>query len=665
MALRFLFLLLFCFALRPYGQGQNFKAQYFETQPGAVQAQYLDYSLGDTLFLKRETRYQFFPTASGSSGELREDYWRLQFAHPAQLENCPSLVLPLDEGGRWRDFDFRYWYEGLIVWEGHSANLTRFWGDSIYDPHTGALRGVSLQLPELRPGLIVELYVQSEGAAFPWLYLPEASSLPRELHFEINIISAHPLRWQASPHWQMKQERQYDFESYHFEWHAAHADTNTRPFLRFDWQDQVRAYDRESTADWPGLLHHLHYRGKLRDYSVFNNHLAQRLGRRHYRGPRVPDPYYFHWHRDDLAHNAQRAAGFARLGLREADLWLAFEQQLDFYSAQKKWPLDSALWRLLRDSDKLSQALAALPQKPAAFTDYPLLLAYFRRFLHARGYRVSLLLMRPPQYPLVDSTWLSLQAWQALGLAYRHPESGHEDFFILPPYAGRVWPPGVVPADLAGGQALHYDLSTGHRHWRRLPEVSPQQSAFARKRQLQVSFRYAYWRPLEDFWEFKGLFESPVYHQYLVSDSAYDVRSFTPYALDHQQALRRQQLRRDYPAEQHFFTDTLQLALPFDEALVYQRREEMRPSAASAFPYRASKIWRIACDGHFEYQLLSGPKGGGEDFHWQVEARRISPRELEIRLNFAHFPCGGPFAFEALEQSLRDTLILELWKANP
>lgn len=526
------------------GQVLHYRAAPWEGEIPLERHAY-DPTLGTEAGQQYRQTYEFFPTASGTSGERYVSYQRFQLGSTEAVTACREWIIDLPEFSSLEALDYRVWEEGRIVYEAKEARLER---DVRLrrNPATGWVEQLRLRLRELAPRRTVEIFYALEGVPLPRV-LALAGRLPfAESVVQVDILSAYPLRFDTLGSIDFEKKEIYDHLQYRFskkELPARVPAQGPQPYAHYrcklylDWQELLRR-DEVAPRQWSTLLPFLFFKGPLRDYPVFVNSEIIQLSEQIHRAGLTWPPRYFRFRKSDLHNNYLQRWGFYNLSGRYDDLLVELEKEVEMLAARTD--VLPPVLRLKEAHRKLADFHQDLQrqqwQAGHYFGDYGLLSKFYFDCFGAEDSLLKPVLFQSPLNQ-IGPEFLSVRPYQGMGLALR---VGKEwQLLLLGPYLGQVYPLNRLPSDFFGGRALIF--TQPHQAPLILPidkdRVEP--SALLRSVNLRpMADRKAVWK--EEELHLKGNFQNILYYGHLTADSIPYFGFITPF-LEKQHAAFQQE----------------------------------------------------------------------------------------------------------------------------
>jgi len=592
--------------------------------------------------------YDFFKTNSGSSGEIHEHYGRRQFRAAAALQQHRYLEVPIPPRGRLTHFDYRLWKNGVIIYEAKEKALARQIVDSLYHPQTGALRAVRLAIAHAEPRSVLEYYYRQEGLPLPY-HLDPAGPLPVDTAVvALRVSSNAPLSLRCSDTAvKITEQEELGKLLYTLRWEGLSARSPAGGLPRYpahlaqaDFQNPlVEIYGRR-TDSWAGLLQFIAAPLELAEYRRYHSLVAQNLSKQFALAGFGVQPVYFRDHPVRTLMQQEGYGGYLLSNRRRLTPYFKLEAHWErFLRQQRQRPIDSAVVALHR---RVGEATARYMQQPGQprFHWHSLVYTFYARLLSAYDIPYETVFLKAAHRPPFDPEWLSYRQFDALGLRYAN-EKGQERYLFPGLYAGLPVAAHAFPPHLPGAQIIAFSAHAEKIRLGRAPEA-PATNRVLRRSHWHWQVAQGQMRQSDSLY-FQGAFRSPVFHRYLLSDSARDVFTATPH--DFRTAYQRRRAQVVMPRQQRRqHSDTLALSAPWRAARL--SAHSLPTGGYLLLPFAASLEWELLLQAdkalrvlpqtgertfgrlaRVQWQWAKHPRGAVLQASWQWLRREIGPED--------------------------------------
>lgn len=588
--------------------------------------------------------YDFFKTNSGLSGEVYQHYERISYstAEAARKHNVFHVKVPAY--GALTNVDFRLWKSGVILYEARANSLPTRIEDTIIDPQSGRITGFYIRIPEIEPRTVLEFYYRNEGAAMPYR-IGFHQKLPIDTSVvAFRITSNAPLIYHLSHRQEIQfaERQELDKLIYEFKAHSlppkpaqlglAAVDT-TRKFILVDYARPIPEINGRSTESWEGLLQFLAVPYSLKDYRLFHSIIAEGLGQNMQLSVMQSGGGYFRDHPVRSLLNEEGYAGYLLLSRARLNPFYKLDNRYQrFWKNYKNAPLDTAMSALHSQvNEAIQEYMNMLP--PKMFTKYSLIYTFYARFLKDRKASYAPVLIKAEHKEPFIPAFVSYKQFDALGVSYIN-EAGQRQIVFPGPYLGRFLGINEIPPDLGGASALFFNKAEAGIGWQKLPAVAPTLNAVTRKSHLVIK-RERQRLQQKDSLFFKGAFQSPIYHSYLLGDSASDV--FTATGHTYRRNYYLQKAKKALPTRTRPINgDTVQLSIAWPEALIYEPRPQAGQSLHLPLRYQFSWQYSISADVPFTVREMDSTRQFGTlaQMRWRVTQPKANEARVRAQLIF-------------------------------
>lgn len=588
--------------------------------------------------------YDFFKTNSGSSGEVYQHYERISYATPKAARDHNLFYVKVPAYGALTHVDFRLWRAGVIIYEARANSLPTRIEDTLRDDQSGRITGFTIRIPEVEARTVLEFYYRNEGVAMPYRIGFYQNKPIDTAVVAFRITSNAPLITHRS-HPQVIQfaERQdldkliYEFKAHHLKPHSVThglpAYDTARKFILIDYARPIIEINGRSADTWQDLLQFLAVPYSLKDYRDFHSIIAEGLGQNMQLSVMQQGGTYFRDHPVRNLLNEEGYGGYLLMSRGALNPFFKLNNRYQkFWKNYQKQPLDTAIAALHQQVNEAIEEYMQMPP-PKWFTKYSMVYSFYARFLEDRKANYAPVLVKAAHKEPFIPDFVSYKQFNALALSYVN-ESGQRQILFPGLYLGRFLKINEIPPDLGEASALFFDEPKQEIGFQKLPALAPTVNTVHHKSDIIINAQRQRLQQKDSLF-FKGAFQSPIYHSYLISDSARDAFTATGhtyrrnyYHTKKLTALPQRTVRMD--------SDTLRVALPWEESLIY--KPELRSNEALHLPLRYQFSWKqnIVAEVPFTVREIDTTLQFGTlaQVHWKITQREAKVAEVQAQLIF-------------------------------
>ncbi len=655
--IQFLIHLFFLIPVCCLGQQINYKNTDWDSEIVPQRFPLWQWEFDKPVITQKTTRYEFFNTYSGYSGEIKEEFRRMQFPDKASIEKHQFLQISFGPTNIITSIDFRIWKDRLLLYEGKSERIPDYITDSIFTGD-GELVGLRFKVPFLEEGSILDFYYKTEGEPVPQ-YIFFHEQLPVD-HSEVQlqITTSDPFTYAVSDSSiQINKAEELGVARYRFKLEDVPAvasnsylncDFLETPYVTVDYEDKVYRYDREYQDNWFSLADALIYNGPLENYRYHNNLLSSYLNHNISLGSFIIPNRYYRDRNSFLRLNDAMGSFFIH---KDESFRPLYNMQQDLYKlAEQRSRYTNVVEEVEYIHDRISKVVLSLRENSIDSVmpiRYTLLMSFYTEYFKRAGIDYYILLVKSKKRGPIMLDFISQNQIDAIAIAFTDKKG--KLHFVFPGYYWlRFMEVDQLPYDLENSTALmiwprqeklstfNFSSLTGMGN-----EVYKKDDFFLDRKYNRLRRNYRYY--------FTGGFQHPLFHHYLLNDvglPATSDRSWLVKATEDD--LKESHSERTITRVENDSLWTVNLS--FEDALLYNNRIYDR-CFMLPFPYQFH--YEFTIHSQSELELMGKNKdhtftvpGVGEmhytiqkvDEHtFCIDARVTFPRELIEKEEIGNF----------------------------